>query len=69
MAALQRQLEDLEAMPQAIAGQTHHPGQQTAPAGDEDPRSPDLGGQGDDDGGGGEDPLVIEDAAMSDGGN
>merc|ERR1711904_724593 len=68
MAALQRQLEDLEASgPPTIGGQlTQHPGMQQAPV-DED-RSPDLAGNAEDDGGdhgGGEDGLVVEDATMS----
>eukprot|EP00746_Dinoflagellata_sp_MGD_P071928 gnl/MRDRNA2_/MRDRNA2_29238_c0_seq1.p1 gnl/MRDRNA2_/MRDRNA2_29238_c0~~gnl/MRDRNA2_/MRDRNA2_29238_c0_seq1.p1 ORF type:complete len:1218 (-),score=322.40 gnl/MRDRNA2_/MRDRNA2_29238_c0_seq1:252-3905(-) len=58
MAALQRQLEDLESEePPAITGQTtQYVGQQAAPADDDPPE----------DGGGGEDGLVVEDATMSD---
>merc|ERR1719271_2055481 len=53
MAALQRQLEDIESMP-AIAGQaTQHPGQM-------EERSPDIGDDGGDHGGG-EEGLIVED--------
>merc|ERR1712139_604921 len=68
MAALQRQLEELESMPAPITAQaTQYPGQQGAPVGHEDPAPPDDA-HGDDDGGdqgGGEDGLVVEDATMS----
>jgi len=68
MAALQRQLEELESMPAPITAQaTQYPGQQGAPVGHEDSAPPDDA-HGDDDGGdqgGGEDGLVVEDATMS----
>merc|ERR1719311_1686132 len=58
MAALQRQLEDLEAEePPAMTGQTTQYVAQQVVSADEDPPE---------DGGGGEDGLVVEDATMSD---